>query len=278
MNIDRIVLTTFPGYFFTQVLSLRSIQQHAAGFPVDIIIDDFQLTHWPTYVDDCRRYLDYCFPDNNFNYYLYSQLPGIEKVQTGGWFRQQLIKMYLDHLLPGNRWLVVDADVVFLETPGVDMLSATMGNGGPIDLGNRLYVEHMLGTDQPWVVSKDEYWCLSAVPFRLIERDLLIELRDQAEKLHGDFLQHHLDLFEKQQLVAFDPEGQTMIMSEFQLIEVFRNRYYKHPLPIGICVASDFEHSSIKDWNFDRSWFEERGIYITDQLWECSQQFGKNHV
>lgn len=278
MNVDRIVLTTFPGYFFTQVLSLRSIQQYAAGFPIDIIIDDFQLTNWPTYVEDCKQYLAQCFPNNNFNYYLYSQLPGIEKVKTGGWFRQQLIKMYLDQLVPGNRWLLVDADVEFQEPPQIDAVSAVVREGGPIDIGNRLYVQHMLGTTQPWVVNENEYWCLSSVPFRLIERDLIVELRQHAEQLHGDFLQHHLDLFETQQLVAFDPQGQTMIMSEFQLIEVFRNRYYHDPLPIGRSNSSKFVHSSLKDWKFERSWFEQQQIPIPDQYWNSSQTFGKYHV
>lgn len=278
MNIDRIVLTTFPGYFFTQVLSLRSIQQYAAGFPIDIIIDDFNLTHWPTYVDDCKQYLAHCFPDNKFNYYCYSQLPGIEKVKTGGWFRQQLVKMYLDKLIPGNKWLLVDADVMFLEQPKVDAVSAVIREGGPIDLGNRLYVKHMLHTDQPWVDNETEFWCLSSVPFRLIERDLIVELRKHAEKLHGDFLQHHLDLFETQQLVAFDPNGKTMVMSEFQLIEVFRHRYYHSPLPIGRHVASKFDHSSQKDWRFDRNWFAEQGVDTPDQYWNRSQTFGKHHV
>ena len=284
MNIDRIVLTTFPGYFFTQVLSLRSIQQYAAGFPIDIIIDDFRLTHWPTYVNDCQQYLNHCFPGNNFNYYLYSDLPGIEKVKTGGWFRQQLVKMYLDQLIPGSRWLLVDADVVFLEEPKIDVVIAVIREGGPIDLGNRLYVQHMLNTNQPWVVNETEFLCLSSVPFRLIERDLIVELRKHAENLHGDFLQHHLDLFDAQQLVAFDPDGKTMIMSEFQLIEIFRHRYYRNPLPIGrlspdgLHLASKFNHSSQKDWRFERSWFAEQGVDTPDQYWNSSQTFGAHHV
>lgn len=278
MNVDRIVLTTFPGYFFTQVLSLRSIQKYAAGFPIDIIIDNFQLTHWPTYVEDCEQYLDHCFPNNNFNYYYYSQLPGIEQVKTGGWFRQQLIKMYLDQLVPGDRWLLVDADVVLEQSPSIDSVSAVVRNSEPIDLGNRLYVQHMLGTTQPWVVNETEFWCLSSVPFRLIERALIVELRQLAEQLHGDFMQHHLDLFESQQIVAFDPAGQTMVMSEFQLIEVFRNRYYRNPLPILRSGASKFTHSSQKDWRFERSWFEQQGVDVSDQYWNSSQTFGKHHV
>ena len=63
MNIDRVVLTTFAGYYFTQILCLRSIQQYAAGFPIDIIIDDFDIKHWSTYPDDCQQYVKRNFPD-----------------------------------------------------------------------------------------------------------------------------------------------------------------------------------------------------------------------
>jgi hypothetical protein len=279
VNIDRVVVTTFPGYFFTQVLSLRSIQQYAAGFPIDIVIDDFGLRHWPSYVQDCQQFLNHCFPDNNFTYYLYSQLPGIEKVQTGGWFRQQLIKMYLDQLVPGDRWLLVDADVTFLETPNIDAVSAVIRGSNPIDCGNRMYVQHMLGTEQPWVNNETEFWCLSSVPFRLIERELIVNLRQHTTQLHNrDFLQHHLDLFETQQLVAFDPAGQTMVMSEFQLIEVFRHRYYHNPLPIRRFGSSKFDHSSNKDWKFQRSWFEQHNIDVPDHYWNSSQTFGNHHV
>jgi len=280
VNIDRIVITTFPGYFFTQILNLRSIQQHAAGFPIDIIIDDFGLKNWPTYVDDCRQYITQCFPGLNITFHYFSEFSGMERVQTGGWFRQQLVKLYLDKFVTGGRWLVVDADVVFTEKPVIDTVSATIRTEPTsVDIGNRLYVQNMLDCDKPWVVNEDEYWCLSGVPFRLIQKDLLQGLRDKVESIHQkNLFELHLELFEQQKLVAYDPNSQTMVMSEFQLIELFRYRYYHTQLPVGRHTASNFEHSSLKDWRFERSWFEQRGVTITDHLWEQSQLFGKHHV
>lgn len=279
MNIDRIVLTTFPGYFFTQILSLRSIQKYAAGFPIDIIIDDFDNQHWPEHPEQCENYIKQNFPDQDITFHRFSNFAGMERVRTGGWFRQQLVKLYLDQFVTGDNWLLVDADVVFTEDIRLDAISATVSlTPDPITIGNRLYVEFMLGTDKPWVVNKDEYWCLSSVPFRSLSRDLLQNLRSHVEALHNKPLfDLHLGLFETDKLVAFDPESKTMVFSEFQLIEVFRHRYYHTPLPIGKCVASNFEHSSIKDWNTERRFFEQH-CAVNDQHWQSLIEFGNHHV
>jgi hypothetical protein len=280
VNIDRIIVTTFAGYFFTQILCLRSIKKYAGGFPIDIIIDDFGLKHWPTYVEDCQQYIKQNFPDLDITFRKFSDFAGMERVATGGWFRQQLVKLYLDQFSAGDQWLVVDADVVFTETPRLDTVSATIRREPmSVDIGNRLYVQYMLDCDQPWVINENEYWCLSGVPFRLISRDLLQQLRNRVENAHSkNLFDLHIELFQADRLVAYDPNNQTMIMSEFQLIEIFRHRYYHMPLPIGRHTASNFEHSSQKDWRFDRTWFEQQEVSVPDQYWNSSQLFGSHHV
>ena len=40
MKIDRVVITTFPGYFFITKLCIRSIKKYFPHLPIDIIIDD----------------------------------------------------------------------------------------------------------------------------------------------------------------------------------------------------------------------------------------------
>lgn len=279
MNFERIVLTTFPGYFYSQIRCLRSIQQYAAGFPIDIIVDDFDIQHWPTYVDDCQKYIKFKFPDTDITFHRFSDYPGMNRVKTGGWFRQQLVKLYLDKFVTGNSWLSVDADVEFVEPVRVDILSATVTKeADPISIGNRLYVEFMLDTDRPWVVNEHENWCLSSVPFRYLQRDLIAGLRQRAESIHNKPLfDLHLELFEQHKLVAFDPESKTMVMSEFQLIEVYRNQFYHSPMPIDECVASNFNHSSIKDWNQSRLEIEQYATVIDDH-WDLLQNFGKHHV
>jgi len=279
VNFERIVLTTFPGYFYSQIKCLRSIQQYAAGFPIDIIIDDFDIQHWPTYVEDCQQYIKFNFPEADITFHRFSDYPGMDRVRTGGWFRQQLVKLYLDKFVSGNSWLLVDADVEFVEPIRIDAVSATVStNPDPINIGNRLYVGYMLGTTKPWVVNEHEYWCLSSVPYRYLQRDLIVELRQHVETLHNKSLfDLHQELFAQDKLVAFDPAGKTMIMSEFQLIEVYRNQYYYNPLPIGRCVASHFNHSSIKDWKQPREDIEQHAV-VVDEHWDCLQNFGKHHV
>ena len=280
MNIDRIVLTTFVGYYYTQILCLRSIQKYAAGFPIDIIIDDFDIQHWPSYPEDCQQYILDNFPDLDITFHWFSDFAGMEQVKTGGWFRQQLVKLHLDRFVSGNCWLLVDADVEFLEPPNLDIVSAVVRQeSDPINIGNRLYVQHMLNCDEPWVVNEHEYWCLSGVPFRLIQRDLLEQLRIKIAKVHNDNVFYmHLKMFNKDELVAFDPESKKMIMSEFQLIEVFRHRYYHSPLPIFKTSSSKYNHSSMKDWQFERKWFEQQNVQVNDREWTLSQTFGKHRV
>jgi hypothetical protein len=280
VNIDRIVLTTFPGYYFSQIFSLRSIQQYASGYPIDIIVDDFDINYWPSYVNDCQNLIQTNFPNLDIVFHRFSDLPGMERVQTGGWFRQQLVKLQLNNLVQGNNWLVVDADVEFLGQPCIDKISGMVRpKPDPIDIGNRLYVQHMLDCDQPWVVDEQQYWCLSTVPFRYIPRDLLQQLQNKVENAHQQSLfELHLGLFESNQLVAYDPQSLTMVMSDFQLIEVFRHRYYHTPLPIGQFAVGNFSHSSTKDWQFDRSYFQQRNVSVSNREWELSQLFGKHRA
>jgi len=279
VNFERIVLTTFPGYFYSQIKCLRSIQQYAAGFPIDIIIDDFGLQNWPTYVDDCQQHITAHFPDTDITFHKFSNFSGMGRVRTGGWFRQQLVKLYLDQFVSGDSWLLVDADVEFAEPVRVDKINASVHyTPDPINVGNRLYVSCMLDTDKPWVINENEFWCLSSVPFRYIERDLLVQLRSHVESIHNKSLfDYHLELFDEHKLVAFDPESKLMIMSEFQLIEIFRHRYYHSPMPIVKNGASFFNHSSIKDWNIDRTQFEEH-VTVDNNYWARLQNFGKYHV
>lgn len=280
MNVDRVVLTTFAGYFFSQISCLRSIQQYAAGLPIDIIIDDFDIKHWPDYPVECEKYILENFPSADITFHRFSDLAGLERVRTGGWFRQQLVKLYLDQFVTDNNWLLVDADVTFCQPVRLNTISASLRTQPtPVDIGNRLYVKYMLDCETPWVIDPDQYWCLSGVPFRYLNRRLLENVRHRIEAIHGQStLDLHIGLFDSDSLVAYDPGAKTMIMSEFQLIEIFRHRYSDCALPIGLHTASNFEHTSIKDWNTERDYFEQKSIAVSDTHWAAIQNFGKHHV
>lgn len=278
MKIDRVVITTFTGYFFITVLCLRSVKKYLSHLPVDIIIDDFDLTHWPTYVTDCQQYLSAEFSDLDLNFVLFSQLPNVDDARHGGWFRQQLIKLHLDQLVTDNNWISVDADVIFKEYPNLNTIPVTQTSADAIDTGNRLYVKYMLGVEKPFLGNEHEHLCASGVPFRWLSRDLLTQLRHHVEQIHNkNFLQLQLDLMKSGEIVAFDPDMQKMIMSEFQLIEVFRDQLRNDNLVIKVGTSA-FDHDSIKDWHRDRLWFESQDVLINDRLWQLSQTVGQYHV
>ena len=278
MKIDRVVVTTFTGYFFITVLCLRSVKKYLSHLPIDIIIDDFDLVHWPTYVDDCRRYLASEFPDLDLNFVLFSKLANVDSAKHGGWFRQQLIKLHLDQLITGNNWLCVDADVVFKEYPNLTITPVVQKSADAIDTGNRLYVKYMLEVEQPFLGNSSDHLCASGVPFRWLSRDLLTYLRQHVEQIHNkNFLQLHLDLMKSGNIVAFNSNMQQMIMSEFQLIEVFRDQFCNDNLPIKVGTSA-FDHDSVKDWHRERTWFESQYVPVNDRLWQLSQTVGQHHV
>ena len=277
MNIDRVVVTTFPGYFFSTAKCLQSIQQHVPGAGVDIIIDDFGSATWTDYVLDCQTYLAEHFADLDLQFYQFSQITDVDRARAGGWFRQQLIKLHLDLILPTDCWLVIDADVELKAPPSYNTVPVLPHPPDPIGIGNRLYVKHMFNTDIPWLTAETEnkFLCASGIPIRYITRDLLSGLRTRVEQVHNkNFLDLHLDLIAQQQLVAWDSQAEKMIMSEFQLIEYYRNRCYWQALPIQH-GAADFAHTSIKDWNLDQTHFDT--VAVPDRYWQKLLAFAQTH-
>ena len=280
MTVDRVVVTTFPGYFFSTILCLESVRRWVPNVGIDIIIDDFGLDSWPTYVTDCQNYIKSHYPEN-INYYLFSEIPSVDQARAGGWFRQQLIKLHLDQLLVTDNWMLIDADVVLKANPNLDMVPVYPHNAEPVNIGNRNYVKHLLAINNPWldIESPTTFFCTSGIPIRHLSRELLTTLRSTVEEIHNrNFLELHLELIEQQQIVAYDPAAEKMIMSEFQLIEVFRNRMYGQPLPFSAdnIMIPDFHHNSIKDWNLGQSHFST--LSIPDQYWKNLMDFSRTYI
>lgn len=275
--IDRVVVTVYPGYFFMSVLCIKSIQQHIPGVPITIIIDDFELESWPEYPTQYQTYITQQFPTLNIDYRRYSELPTVDDARMGGWFRQQLIKLYVDQFVKEDCILLVDADVVLEETPDVLTIPAMTWPTTPIGIGFSLYVKFMLGVD-PWLGTKEDNLGSSWVPIRFVTRELLQALRTHVETHHNkNFLELHIELMKQQKIVAFDPECQTMIMSEFEMLEVFRRHLWKHPLPLRHGTTR-FYHTSQKDWQVGRHWFEQQQVNVDNQLWNQVLIFGSNPV
>lgn len=273
--IDRVVVTVFPGYCFMSVLCLRSIQKYFPNTPVSIIIDDFGLDLWPDFCEQYQTFINSQFPEIKFDYRKYSELADVDSANMGGWFRQQLIKLHVDHFVQETHILLVDADVILEELPKLNLVPVNSFPITPISVGFHLYIEFMLGID-PWLGTKEQNLGSSWIPIRYVTRDLLKSLRDHVEQKHKqNFLQLHLDLMRQQKIVAYDPDCKTMVMSEFEMLEVFRRHLWTTSFPLSQ-DASKFYHTSEKDWHRAKSWFEDRQVVIEDSLWKKMQIFGSN--
>lgn len=275
--IDRVVVTVFPGYFFMSVLCLKSIDKYFHNVPITLIVDDFGLDLWNDFADQYQQYIQATFPTLNICFRRFSELDKVDDANMGGWFRQQLIKLYIDHFVDEENILLIDADVILEELPKLDHVPAIPVLPDPISAGFQLYIQHMLGID-PWLDTKEQNLCASRVPIRYVTRSLIQALRNHVEVLHKkNFLDLHIDLMRQQKIVAYDPAGKTMTMSEFEMLEVFRKYLWKHPLPLRPRMEK-FYHTSEKDWKKDRSWFESQAVLVTDQHWHQLQTFGSNPV
>lgn len=275
--IDRVVVTVFPGYCFMSVLCIRSVLEHVPTTPITVIIDDFDLESWPNFVSNYQDFLSQQFCDVDIEFCCYSQLDKIDHANMGGWFRQQLVKLYVDQFVDEDNILLVDADVILQQPPKLDTVPAGSWPYTPISAGFNLYVAYMLNRE-PWLGTKEQNLSTSWVPVRYVSRQLIQALRRHVEHMHGkDFLDLHIDLMIEKKIVAYDPQGQTMIMSEFELLEVFRKHIWHESLPFSE-GAAPFYHTSEKDWQKDIGWFESRNVTVPRSLWESMIRFGSNPV
>lgn len=273
--IDRVVVTAWPGYFFMSVLCIRSIEKHFHNTPITILVDDFDLKLWPDFPEQYQIYLKSQFDKLDIDFQRYSQLTGVNDAGTGGWFRQQLIKLHVDNFVKEENILLVDADVILLEKPTWHAVPATPWPLGPVSKGFQNYIKFMLGIE-PFLGTKEQNLCASWVPIRFVTRDLLQSLRDHIEHVHNkNFLQLHIELMQQQKIVAYDSNGLSMVMSEFEMLEVFRRHLWKFPLPFRKFVE-EFYHTSKEDWINGKTWFEDQQVLIPDNLWNNLEIFGSN--
>ena len=296
MNFDCYAITTWPGYCFQTALCIRSILKHFSSRPIHIIVDTEHhtgypiATPWPDFEQDIKQYI----ADQNLGaeivWHSVGEVPDINQCSVG-WWRQQLVKLCLDHYLPGNSWLAIDADIIFDQSLTFDQVPVKVDwhlarEIDPITLGNRLYVKHMLGKSRDRITYNNFPACASAVPFRQLDKNLLINLRQHVEQIHQkEFITMHMEMFESQQIVGYDPDCKSMVMSEFELIEVYRSLTNPRPLravnwnhTFAIECTGDyrFRHSSLSDWGLGREWLQAQSLQISDELWQKSKQFKEN--
>lgn len=285
----QVAVLTFPGHFFQTQLCLRSIhkQYPESTNHITVIADDVQSAPWHDYIDDLKN----CLRDAKITVIPVSSFSKI-KTCIAGWWRQQLIKLTMDVILPGEQWFVVDGDVIFLSRCNVrDCVPISRR----YDARNRWnymcqrYVKDVLGVDQGMLQDQDQPVVTSAVPFRHLDRDLLQALRSHVEcRWHGDFVDLHLAWFQDQTIVADIDPPTRWVMSEWELIECFRRTVQGHKLPyhdlgsgyqLDACVTDVvndremFLHGYKRDAEIGRQWFQDQALEIDDRIWQRSQDW-----
>jgi hypothetical protein len=279
------VILTFPGHFFQTVLCLRSILEFYPDCEgtITVIADDVQCDPWTDYAKDLARILAAVHP---VEIVPVSTFPGIRDC-VAGWWRQQLIKLTLDRILPDPAWFVVDGDVIFRSRCEVADCVPISRRYDATSRWSQMcvnYVRGVLGTDQGIMHDQDQPVITSPVPFRHLDRDLLQALRDHVEsRFNGDFVDVHLGWFRDQTIVADIDPPTRWVMSEWELIECFRQMIQGRILPYhelgsGYQIDADldsvhehngiFLHSYKRDVTIGDIWFRDQGIAVPDSVWQ----------
>lgn len=274
---------TFPGHFFQTALCIKSLLRYypECSNNITVIADDVQCEPWSGYVSDLDQYLDGCY-----KIIPVSTLPRIRDC-VAGWWRQQLIKLTVDQILPGTEWFLVDGDVIFLSRCHVKDRVPISRRYDPASRWNKMcvnYVQGVLGTDQGVLHDQDQTVVTSPVPFRCLDRDLLRSLRYHVESRFGnDFVDLHLGWFQDQTIVADIDPPTRWVMSEWELIECFRQMVQGQHMPYhnlgsGYQIDADltkirdengvFLHSYKKDTMIGRPWFQNKGVCVPDRIWQ----------
>jgi hypothetical protein len=281
----HVVTLTFPGHFFQTVASIQSTQKwYQVENPWYVFVDDSAVDPWHTYPDDLSTYLQDFFPSIEFQFILTSSLDKFKDCKSG-WWRQQLVKLQLDLWLPEQQWFVIDGDVVFESNNIIDGVTPISRDEDPnecVTILSANYVKTMLGIDRGRLDVNGEPVTTNAIPFRVVTRELLQGLRQHIEqKFNKNFMNLHLEWFANKTIVAYSQNTTDQIMTEWELIELYRHYVLKQTVPFSdigsgyplmhrIPVTEEhslYRHSYQRDCEIPVAWFEKRGITIPQAVW-----------
>lgn len=279
------VVLTFPGHFFQTALCLQSLLRHYPEYSnnITVIADDVQCKPWSDYIDDLSIYLG---PG-----YKIVPVSSISKIRdcVAGWWRQQLIKLTLDRILPGDQWFVVDGDVIFRSRCNVAQCVPVTRRYDADSRWSKMcvnYVQNLLGTEFGIMHDQTDAVITSPVPFRHLDSNLLCDLRRYVElRFGGDFVDLHMRWFDDQTIVADIDPPDRWVMSEWELIECYRRMVRAEIWPYkdigsGYQITDEldsadpaqeiFVHSYLRDSSIGMHWFHEQGVSIPDLIWQKS--------
>jgi len=280
MNPDAVAVITYPGHCITTALTIKNLQELTEwSVPVYLFVDDQgdQYQDWHgDYLEDIKQYYAECFPDLQLRYVLFSEF-NFSHIWDG-WLRQQLVKLNLDLFLPGNLWYVTDGDVYAKELLpfGSTPFAYVPDRNKLIHAQNRSYLEHILKTPNILLEQNGRLLFTHHAPFRWVERSILLRLREYVSKVHvNDFNLVHIQLMREERIIGFGPTEQSLSMTEWDLIEVYRANVLNEDIGLEywpLNTDANVENQS-KFWTFfgtdrdiDPAWFEKFNINIPNDL------------
>ena len=295
MDVDSVVVITYPGHFYITLLSLRSVVQHQqwAG-PIHVVYDDCSELAWPDYAQCFAQAAGRVIP-NPINMIPFSSVAGIEKFHDG-WYRQQIAKLFLDTVLPDRSWFLLDGDVVLETAISTNAVPITIladwqkSEECLMDIHFTNYVKHMLGQGPGQLWDGQERLITSGVPYRFLDGKLLPNLRQHCEQqIACDFIDYHIQQAAAGHFIRFSEDRGKMAMTEWELIECYRAHILGEPLNwVGVHLDADYEYlvkaankqqpqllnhiqvglAWCNDAELGQRWFENQQIKIDKEIWQ----------
>lgn len=292
MQPQAFVTLTYPPHFLSTAATIKSYFNHHPKLPVVIIVDDTNITRlpritrlpsgeiefvaWPDYIGDCEELYRSLGQDCQIVRLSQTELP---VTSFPGWLRQQMVKFYMDHLLPDiESWFFSDGDVFFFDTTPAETPYSYVTEYNPEWIS---YVADTLKIDPALVKHKSagetqDDATVSNPPWRLMSATILKGLRSHVENTHNvDFIQYHHNY-------ARAHREQLCTWSEWELIEFYQSRVLNQPTQLKFCPPISFQHEiprknlpfTISMLNLPseiamgRSWFEQMGVPVSDDHWQ----------
>lgn len=295
MQPQAMVTLTYPPHFLSTAATIKSYFNHHPVVEVVIVIDDTNLiklpginntfVEWPDYVNDCKEL--YGSLGHLCSYVRLSQIPLFtsSKIASSiGWLRQQMVKFYMDQLLPDlESWFFTDGDMFFFETlPDATPYSAITGYypswikyvADTLQIAPEL-VKHSV--DYLHVNNRSNEITVSNPPWRHMSAAVLQGLRQYIELKHNvDFMQYH-------NTYAESNGNQQCSWSEWELIELYQTHILQRPNQLKFCPPMPFQREPPTNYrspfkstmlnlpaecDMGRDWFESMGVAVSDDHWQ----------
>lgn len=285
------IVISFPGHFLLTRLTIDSLRRFYPEYKqIHVVYDNATVEGWPSYVDDAAEF----YQINKSNFVSFDTVDNKISTCGMGWYRQQLVKCCVDKYFAGDQWFVLDGDIIFDDT--IDVAGITpvalrprCDANDPLSRSVAACVKNFLNVDSHPLQNDQHYVVTSCIPFRILSRETLQELRKRAEIfLGGDFVQQITHQCRTQQLVAYDDTGEKMVMNEWELIESVNHmlhpgRYQMKNIGAGyehyrhtnaIRTGYNYRQGYVYDYRLHRDWFDAQlDTAVSDRHWNCVLSF-----